>query len=159
MSDSYSITRPEQRLSDLGLQLRVLVRRESASRREIGLLLLEVRALLPHGEFLPWLEEIRDHHTVHGSTGVGRITSDNPRSEDPRRIADEIVAGMAGATHELILDRREAIRHALESSGERDVVLLAGKGHETYQIRGAEKFDFDERLVITELLAEMGARR
>ena len=95
------------------------------------------------------------------AAGADRIivTSDNPRTEDPALIADEIVAGMAGASYERILDRREAIRHALETSGEPDVVLLAGKGHETYQIRGTEKLDFDERRVITELLAEIGARR
>ena len=95
------------------------------------------------------------------AAGADRIivTSDNPRSEDPALIADEIVAGMAGASHERILDRREAIRRSLESSDERDVVLLAGKGHETYQIRGTEKFDFDERRVITELLVEIGVRR
>lgn len=87
------------------------------------------------------------------------VTSDNPRTEDPERIADEVEAGMGDAARERIVDRRAAIRRALESCGEGDVVLLAGKGHETYQISGTEKLDFDERRVIRDLLEEMGERR
>src|SRR5690606_38180152 len=75
------------------------------------------------------------------------VTSDNPRTEDPEAIADDIEAGMGGAPHLRILDRRAAIRHALERFAATDLVLLAGKGHETYQIRGTEKFPFDERQV------------
>src|SRR5690606_8305440 len=66
------------------------------------------------------------------------VTSDNPRTEDPEAIADDIEAGMGSAPHQRIIDRREAIRYALTSAGPTDVVLLAGKGHETYQIRGTE---------------------
>ena len=84
------------------------------------------------------------------------VTSDNPRTEDPEVIANEIEAGMGHAPRLRILDRREAIRHALTHSGPDDVVLLAGKGHETYQIRGTEKLPFDERAVIREILAETG---
>lgn len=87
------------------------------------------------------------------------ITSDNPRTEDPERIADDIEAGMGGVPRERIIDRTEAIRRALESCRDGDVVLLAGKGHETYQIRGTEKLDFDERRVIRAILEEMGERR
>ena len=87
------------------------------------------------------------------------VTSDNPRTEDPERIADEIEAGMAGAARERIVDRREAIRHALQSSAPDDIVLLAGKGHETYQIRGTEKLPFDERAVLREIVSEIGERR
>ena len=87
------------------------------------------------------------------------VTSDNPRTEDPERIADEIEAGMAGAARERIVDRREAIRHALQSSAPEDIVLLAGKGHETYQIRGTEKLPFDERAVLREVVSEIGERR
>lgn len=81
------------------------------------------------------------------------VTSDNPRTEDPERIADDIEAGMGSAPRERILDRREAIRRALEVAGPDDLVLLAGKGHETYQIRGTETFPFDERVVVREILA------
>lgn len=85
------------------------------------------------------------------------ITSDNPRSEDPAAIADEIEAGMGGARRERVLDRRAAIRRAIELTGPEDAVLLAGKGHETYQIWGAEKRPFDERLVVAEIFAGEGA--
>ncbi|MHB1072566.1 MAG: UDP-N-acetylmuramoyl-L-alanyl-D-glutamate--2,6-diaminopimelate ligase [Gemmatimonadaceae bacterium] len=88
---------------------------------------------------------------------VAIVTSDNPRTEDPQRILDDIVAGMgAGATPERIEDRREAIARALAIARPGDVVLLAGKGHETYQIRGTEKLPFDERQVVAELLAAAG---
>lgn len=85
------------------------------------------------------------------------VTSDNPRTEDPLRILDEIEAGMGGATRLRIPDRREAIRRALREARPEDVVLLAGKGHETYQICGTERLPFDERAVVRELVAEPGA--
>jgi UDP-N-acetylmuramoyl-L-alanyl-D-glutamate--2,6-diaminopimelate ligase len=81
------------------------------------------------------------------------VTSDNPRTEDPERILDDIVAGMRGTNHERVEDRREAIRHALALAGADDVIVLAGKGHETYQIRGTTSYPFDERLIVKELTA------
>jgi len=84
---------------------------------------------------------------------VAIVTSDNPRTEDPARILDDIEAGMDGA-HERIEDRREAIARALALAGAGDVILLAGKGHETYQIRGTEKHSFDERAIVRDLLSE-----
>lgn len=84
------------------------------------------------------------------------VTSDNPRSEDPARIAEEIESGMSGARRELVLDRRAAIRRAIELAGPGDLVLLAGKGHETYQIWGTEKRAFDERQVVAEIYAGRG---
>jgi UDP-N-acetylmuramoyl-L-alanyl-D-glutamate--2,6-diaminopimelate ligase len=83
------------------------------------------------------------------------VTTDNPRTEDPDRIADDIEAGMNGAPRLRLLDRREAIGRALEVAGAGDVVLLAGKGHETYQIWGTEVRPFDERVVVTELLGRV----
>ena len=81
------------------------------------------------------------------------ITSDNPRTEDPERILDDIAAGMRTTTYERIEDRRAAIARALAMSDPAgDVVLLAGKGHETYQIRGTTLFPFDEREIVTEML-------
>jgi UDP-N-acetylmuramoyl-L-alanyl-D-glutamate--2,6-diaminopimelate ligase len=80
------------------------------------------------------------------------VTSDNPRTEDPDAIIDEILAGMAGATFERITDRRKAIARALAVAVPGDAILLAGKGHETYQIIGTEKRPFDERLIVRELL-------
>ena len=85
---------------------------------------------------------------------VAIVTSDNPRTEDPERILDDIEAGMGGTLHERIEDRRDAIARALDIASPDDLVLLAGKGHETYQIRGTTKFPFDERLVVREILIE-----
>jgi UDP-N-acetylmuramoyl-L-alanyl-D-glutamate--2,6-diaminopimelate ligase len=79
------------------------------------------------------------------------VTSDNPRTEDPDAILDGIESGMRGTNHERIEDRREAINRALELAGPDDVVILAGKGHETYQIRGTEKLPFDEKAIVAEL--------
>jgi UDP-N-acetylmuramoyl-L-alanyl-D-glutamate--2,6-diaminopimelate ligase len=78
------------------------------------------------------------------------LTSDNPRTEDPERILDEIEAGMH-RDHERIEDRREAIARALGGASPNDVILLAGKGHETYQIRGTARLPFDEREIVREL--------
>ncbi|MGH7477736.1 MAG: UDP-N-acetylmuramoyl-L-alanyl-D-glutamate--2,6-diaminopimelate ligase [Longimicrobiales bacterium] len=85
------------------------------------------------------------------------VTSDNPRTEDPGAIIDGIVAGMGSAPHERITDRREAIARALAIARETDLVLLAGKGHETYQIIGATKRDFDEKQVVADLLSRGAA--
>jgi UDP-N-acetylmuramoyl-L-alanyl-D-glutamate--2,6-diaminopimelate ligase len=78
------------------------------------------------------------------------LTSDNPRTEDPELILDEIEAGMQ-KPHERIEDRRQAIARALDTASPDDVILLAGKGHETYQVRGTERLPFDERLIVQEL--------
>jgi UDP-N-acetylmuramoyl-L-alanyl-D-glutamate--2,6-diaminopimelate ligase len=85
------------------------------------------------------------------------VTSDNPRTENPDRILDDIEAGMKEGTHERIEDRRAAIARALSIADRGDVILLAGKGHETYQIRGTEKLDFDEKAIVAEL-GKSGAR-
>ena len=85
------------------------------------------------------------------------LTSDNPRNEDPMAILDAIEAGIkpTGCEYVVIENRREAIRYALKFAGAGDVVVLAGKGHETYQeIRGV-KHPFDEKVVVRELLEEM----
>ncbi|MGN1116780.1 MAG: glutamate ligase domain-containing protein, partial [Candidatus Ornithomonoglobus sp.] len=78
------------------------------------------------------------------------ITSDNPRTEDPELIVREIEEGMkrTDGKYTLITDRREAIGYALDIAKKGDVIILAGKGQETYQIIGKEKFDFDERLEV-----------
>jgi UDP-N-acetylmuramoyl-L-alanyl-D-glutamate--2,6-diaminopimelate ligase len=79
------------------------------------------------------------------------VTSDNPRGEDPECILDEITAGMAAGSYERIEDRKTAIARALELATSADTVLLAGKGHETYQLRGVERVEFDERAIVLEL--------
>ncbi|MBU6364908.1 MAG: UDP-N-acetylmuramoyl-L-alanyl-D-glutamate--2,6-diaminopimelate ligase [Gemmatimonadetes bacterium] len=87
------------------------------------------------------------------------LTSDNPRTEDPERILDDIAAGMTPGGYRRVEDRRAAIRAALAEATARDVVLLAGKGHETYQIRGTTRYPFDERIVVAEVAAEVAATR
>ncbi len=75
------------------------------------------------------------------------ITSDNPRSEDPDFIAQEIRQGILKDNYRLILDRAEAIKEALGIAGSGDIVLLAGKGHEDYQVLKDAKIPFDDREV------------
>jgi len=82
------------------------------------------------------------------------VTSDNPRTEDPDRIIDDIEAGMQGANHERITDRHDAIARALTIAAPDDVIVLAGKGHETYQIRGTIAYPFDEREIVRELTTD-----
>jgi UDP-N-acetylmuramoyl-L-alanyl-D-glutamate--2,6-diaminopimelate ligase len=83
------------------------------------------------------------------------VTSDNPRGEDPRRIIDDIVGGVRGAGGGMVIepDRRAAILHAVQEARRGDIVLLAGKGHETYQeIRGARR-PFSDAAVAQEAVA------
>lgn len=84
------------------------------------------------------------------------ITSDNPRTEDPETIVREIEQGMkrTDGKYTLITDRREAIAYALDIAKKGDVIILAGKGQETYQIIGKEKHDFDERIEVYRHLKE-----
>lgn len=88
------------------------------------------------------------------------VTTDNPRSEDPADIIQEIVAAIPDGTRLLIEEnRRDAIAIALRSAGPGDLVLIAGKGHETYQEIAGERFDFDDRVVVRELLATFDRTR
>ncbi len=86
------------------------------------------------------------------------VTSDNPRTENPEAILDDIERGMVGTNHERIEDRRAAIAHALAISERDDVVVLAGKGHETYQVRGTTKYPFDEKIIVNELASDAAER-
>jgi len=82
------------------------------------------------------------------------VTSDNPRTEDPHSIILEVLEGVHEVTEDFaeIDNRKEAIGYALSIAKKGDVVILAGKGHETYQILGKEKVDFDERKIVREFL-------
>jgi len=84
------------------------------------------------------------------------LTSDNPRTEDPEVILDDLERGLGGVDHLRRANRIEAIRLALERAEPGDTVVLAGKGHETYQVVGTRKESFDERRIVREVLAEMG---
>jgi UDP-N-acetylmuramoyl-L-alanyl-D-glutamate--2,6-diaminopimelate ligase len=76
------------------------------------------------------------------------VTSDNPRTEDPEQIMHDIEAGMAGTPHLRIVDRKAAVLRALAIAKPDDVILLAGKGHETYQVVGEEHLPLDERAIV-----------
>jgi UDP-N-acetylmuramoyl-L-alanyl-D-glutamate--2,6-diaminopimelate ligase len=81
------------------------------------------------------------------------ITSDNPRNEKPEAIIDDILAGLDGMSvnYDVVTDRREAIYHALKIAEKGDIIVLAGKGHEDYQIlAGMEHIHFDEREIVAE---------
>ena len=80
------------------------------------------------------------------------VTSDNPRSEKPASIIEDILEGMKNTKtpYKVIENRKEAIIWALENARENDIILLAGKGHETYQILNEGTIHFDEREVVAD---------
>ena len=80
------------------------------------------------------------------------VTSDNPRDESPTQIINEILAGMDSDSTVVREDRREAIEYALCNAEKNDIVLIAGKGHETYQQIGDHRIEFNDALVAQEIL-------
>jgi UDP-N-acetylmuramoyl-L-alanyl-D-glutamate--2,6-diaminopimelate ligase len=82
------------------------------------------------------------------------VTTDNPRTEAPEDIIKDILIGTVGSKAEVITitDRSEAIREALKIAKKGDTVLLAGKGHETYQVIGRERIHYDEREIVKKAL-------
>ncbi len=80
------------------------------------------------------------------------VTSDNPRNEDPQSIIDEIVPGFDQDNYKVIINREEAIGEAIKEAKTGDTVLIAGKGHETYQVLADGKVDFNEREIIKKFL-------
>lgn len=89
--------------------------------------------------------------------GYTVITSDNPRSEDPKEIIREIEEGIkkTKGQYTVIVDRKKAIEHAIRKAQKNDLVLVAGKGHETYQEIKGEKHHFDDKEVIAEALSKL----
>ncbi|GGJ55088.1 UDP-N-acetylmuramoyl-L-alanyl-D-glutamate--2,6-diaminopimelate ligase [Anoxybacillus voinovskiensis] len=85
---------------------------------------------------------------------VAIFTSDNPRSEQPEAILQDMEDGVRGESYVSIVDRKEAIRYAIQQAQAGDVILIAGKGHETYQIIGEQVLHFDDRLVAREAIKE-----
>jgi len=87
------------------------------------------------------------------------VTSDNPRSEDPESIISQIVPGVEkhSTGHVVIVNRRDAIEYAVRNARKADVIVLAGKGHETYQILSTGTIHFDEREVLDEIYAKIAA--
>ncbi len=84
------------------------------------------------------------------------VTSDNPRTEDPVKIIEQVVEGVAetDCEYKVVVNRFEAIEYALDFAKAGDIVLLAGKGHETYQILADRTIDFDEREIVKKLLVD-----
>lgn len=91
--------------------------------------------------------------TAEENSDVVIVTSDNPRTEDPQRIIEDIIAGFQNAESVIITpDRHAAIKQAVEMAEAKDIVLIAGKGHEDYQIFGKEKIHFDDREEVKKFL-------
>lgn len=87
------------------------------------------------------------------------VTSDNPRSEDPEAIIDDIIPGLdkvKDSRYAIISDRKEAIRHAIYLARKGDLVIIAGKGHETYQLVKDKVLDFDDKKVAVDILKGLG---
>lgn len=82
------------------------------------------------------------------------ITSDNPRTEDPLKIIDDIVLGIKKSNYEVVVSRFEAIKKSIKNRNKGDIILIAGKGHEDYQILKDKVIHFDEREIIDEILNE-----
>jgi UDP-N-acetylmuramoyl-L-alanyl-D-glutamate--2,6-diaminopimelate ligase len=86
---------------------------------------------------------------------IAVVTSDNPRTEDPQRILEDILTGIPENIQPMVIgDRASAIRTAILQAQPGDGILLAGKGHEDYQILGTEKIHFDDREHARDALAE-----
>ena len=85
------------------------------------------------------------------------ITSDNPRTEDPAEIVKDIEEGIkkANGKYECIVDRIEAIKKAIKIANKRDIIILAGKGHEQYQEINKKRYPFDENKIVNEIIEEM----
>ncbi|MEM9017246.1 MAG: UDP-N-acetylmuramoyl-L-alanyl-D-glutamate--2,6-diaminopimelate ligase [Verrucomicrobiota bacterium] len=95
---------------------------------------------------------------VEKGSNLSILTSDNPRTESPTKILADAEKGFRGNEYEVIEDRAEAIRRAIELAGERDIVLIAGKGHEAYQEIEGVRHDFDDRKVSAKWIAEKSER-
>ena len=88
------------------------------------------------------------------------ITSDNPRRENPDEITKQIEEGIkkTNGKYEVVVDRAEAIKHAIMMANKRDIIVLAGKGHEPYQEINGEKQPFDEKLIVKNIIDELEAK-
>ena len=85
------------------------------------------------------------------------VTTDNPRTEEPLKIIEDILAGVQGGKtpYKVVENRPAAIRWAIENARPGDTLLLAGKGHETYQVVGTEIHHMDEREIVSEILESL----
>lgn len=97
----------------------------------------------------PLMAKVALQHANHAI-----FTSDNPRTEDPEKIIQDMTVSLTDDRFEVIQDRREAINHAVRLADGDDIILIAGKGHETYQIINHTKYDFDDRIVTKEAMLQ-----
>ncbi|WP_368503986.1 UDP-N-acetylmuramoyl-L-alanyl-D-glutamate--2,6-diaminopimelate ligase [Alkalihalophilus sp. As8PL] len=97
----------------------------------------------------PVMAEIATKYADHAI-----FTSDNPRSEDPKQILDDMVTGLAAQNFSVCLDRKDAIYQAVNQAQKNDILVIAGKGHETYQIIGSKTIHFDDREVAKQAIEE-----
>lgn len=88
------------------------------------------------------------------------VTSDNPRTEDPLKIIEQIEEGVkkTKGKYEVVIDRTKAIEKAIKMANKKDIIILAGKGHEPYQEINGEKFDFDERVIVRDIIEKMTSK-
>lgn len=88
------------------------------------------------------------------------ITSDNPRTEDPKKIIEQIENGIkkTKGNYEVVEDRVEAIRRAIKMANKKDIIILAGKGHEPYQEINGVKHPFDERIIVRDIIENMKSK-
>lgn len=88
------------------------------------------------------------------------ITSDNPRTEDPQKIIEQIESGVkkTKGKYEVVINRTKAIEHAIKMANKKDIIILAGKGHEPYQEINGEKFPFDERVIVKEIIEKITSK-
>jgi UDP-N-acetylmuramoyl-L-alanyl-D-glutamate--2,6-diaminopimelate ligase len=132
--------------------------------------LLNLVSELPHKRIITVFgcggDRDRTKRPVMGSiaarkSDISIVTSDNPRTENPLDIIGEIVSGMGGSTRNIsvVEDRREAIGQAVASARSGDIVVIAGKGHEDYQIVGGTKNPFDDRLIAREWILRYSGKR
>lgn len=83
------------------------------------------------------------------------VTSDNPRSESPHQICADIASGFQSSYFSIVVDRRQAIAHAIKMATPKDLILIAGKGHETYQLFSHQTIPFDDRKIVQDLVREV----
>ena len=89
------------------------------------------------------------------------ITSDNPRTEEPEKIVNQIEEGIkkTKGKYEVVVDRTEAIEKAIKMANKRDIIILAGKGHEPYQEINGVKYPFDEKIIVRDIIEKMNVKK
>src|SRR5437762_914030 len=107
---------------------------------------------LPGAASGSWLRRVARPTSSCRSSVTSTSRTPSPPRPAPLRLGSRLIeAGMRGSQHERVTDRLSAIRRAIELAADGDIVLLAGKGHETYQVRGTTSYPFDEKEIVKEI--------